>query len=258
MHKPKHTLRVSNGSTQQNQKKDNKMKYYTTQNRLNDDGTFNARVVTNKTYTEDELIDKILRKRNIVSRPDLRGVISALKETIVEIVSEGNGLNLPWLKLSYSMKGNFATDDAVRNPDSHPLEINVNAGKLLTEILPEIKLERVTHPDFSPRILHFNDGISKTTDSKLTPGGVFNITGERLRIGGTQIKNLGLYLLAQDGTETKVEVLLHNDPSYLVGQLPDQLPSGNYKLVVKTQLGSNNQKITEVRTGTSSFSLKVA
>ena len=234
------------------------MKYYTTENKLTGDGSFNARVVTDKNYTEDELIDKMLKKRNIVSRPDLRGVISALKETVLEIVSEGNGLNLPWLKLSYSMKGNFDADDAARNPDRHPLEINTNAGKLLTDILPQVKMERVTHPDFSPRILHFTDGVSETTDSQLTPGGVFDLTGERLRIGGPIPNNVGLFLRAQDGTETKVDVLLRNDPGYLSGQVPNALAAGTYQIVVKTQLGTNNQRVTEVRTTTSSFSLTVA
>jgi hypothetical protein len=68
------------------------MKYYTTENKLTNDGSYSARVLANRTYTEDELIDKMLRKRNIVSKPDLRGVMSALKETIVEIVEEGSNL----------------------------------------------------------------------------------------------------------------------------------------------------------------------
>ena len=78
------------------------MKYYTTENKLTDDGSFSARVLIDIAYNEDELIDKMLRKRNITSKPDLRGVMSALKETIVEIVEEGNGLNLSWLKLGRS------------------------------------------------------------------------------------------------------------------------------------------------------------
>ena len=56
------------------------MKYYTTENRLTEDGSYSARVLVEKTYTENELVNKMLLKRNIVSKPDLRGVISALKE----------------------------------------------------------------------------------------------------------------------------------------------------------------------------------
>jgi hypothetical protein len=233
------------------------MKYYTTENKLTGDGKFTARVITDKNYTEDELIDKMLRKRNIVSRPDLRGVISALKETVVEIVREGNGLNLPWLKIGYSMKGNFDTPDTVRSPDRNPLEINANAGAMLTDVLSEVRPERVSVPDFGPRILRFTDGVSETSNSQMTPGGVFSIIGERLRIDGRQPGTFGLYLQAEDGTETRVDVLLRNDPAYLSGQLPSTLASGTYQLVVKTQIGASNQFVVDVRTSTSSFSLTV-
>ena len=153
------------------------MDYYLIPNTLAKDGSYIARLVADKSYTEDELIDRMLRKRNIVSRPDLETMIDAMKETLDEIVKEGKGLNLPWLKLSYGMKGIFATSDTTQNPTDHPLEISVTAGALLTKSAPEIQLQRITPPDFSPRIKRFTDGISKTVDSLLTPGGVFKITG---------------------------------------------------------------------------------
>jgi uncharacterized protein (TIGR03437 family) len=91
----------------------------------------------------------------------------------------------------------------------------------------------------------------------MTPGGVFSIIGERLRIDGRQPGTFGLYLQAEDGTETRVDVLLRNDPAYLSGQLPSTLASGTYQLVVKTQIGASNQFVVDVRTSTSSFSLTV-
>ena len=88
------------------------MQYYTIENKLTGGGNYTARVIVNKIYTEDEVIDKLLRKRNLVSKPDLRGVMSALKDTFVDIVREGNGMNLSWMKLNFSMKGNFQTANA--------------------------------------------------------------------------------------------------------------------------------------------------
>ena len=54
-------------------------------------------------YTKKEFIDKVLSKRNIISRPDLEGVIATIEETLVEIIAEAKGLNLSWLKLSYGI-----------------------------------------------------------------------------------------------------------------------------------------------------------
>ena len=233
------------------------MKYYTTENKLTNDGSYTARVLVDKTYDEDELIDAILETRNIVSKPDLKGVFAAMRETIIRIVKRGDGLNLSWLKLGYSMRGRFSSQEAVRDPDRQPLEINVNAGAELTDVLPEVSLERITVPDFSLRILRFYDSESNTTNEKATPGEMFTIGGERLRIGGSQSDRVGLYLRDQDGVETKVEKLLKNEPVYISGRLPDTLVSGTYRIVVKTQVGSNNQLLTELRIGSSNFSLTV-
>jgi hypothetical protein len=38
------------------------------------------------------------------------------------------------------MKGNFDTPDTVRSPDRHPLEINTNAGAMLTDLLLEVSI----------------------------------------------------------------------------------------------------------------------
>jgi hypothetical protein len=155
------------------------------------------------------------------------------------------------------MEGRFETAETVRDPDRHPLKINLNAGDLLNDILDKVRLERIIAPDFSPRIISFTDAISQTTKSVATPGGIFKVTGERLRIGGRRPEEVGLYLRAGDGTETRVEVLLDNEPGVIVGQLPDTLATGSYKLVVKTQVGSGGQYINEVRTGASLFPLTV-
>lgn len=234
------------------------MDYYLIPNTLANDGSYIARPVVKGTYTEAELIDKILSKRNIISKPDLEAIIAALKETLAEIIKEGKGLNLPWLKLSYSIKGTFATDDSPRNAIDHPLEITVKAGALLTDTAPKIKLKRIISPDFGPRIGRFTDGISKTVNSQLTPGGIFEIIGERLRIDGNDSSAIGLYLQAQDGTETRIDILMRNDPCCVNGQLPDDLAPGDYKLVLKTQVGANVSRfVSDVREGISAFTLKV-
>ena len=234
------------------------MNYYLIPNTLTNDGSYLARLVADKSCTEGDLIDRMLSKRNIASRADLETITTLMNETLVELIKEGKRLNLPVLKLGYGMKGTFATPDAAHNATDHPLEISINPGALLTEAVTEIKLKRVTPPDFGPGIERFSDSISKTVNSLLTPGGIFKITGRRLRIEGRDADAIGLYLRAEDGVETKVEVLLDNKPRKISGQLPADLPSGAYQLVVRTQVTtSGNRFVHDVRTGISSFSLTV-
>ena len=105
--------------------------------------------------------------------------------------------------------------------------------------------------------MSFTDAVSRTTKSVATPGGTFKVIGDRLRIGGRRSEDVGVYLRDGDGTETKVEVLMDNEPGVINGQLPDTLSTGDYKLAVKTQLGVGGQYLNEVRAGISSFTLTV-
>ena len=234
------------------------MDYYLIPNKLADDGSYIARIVAGKSYTESELIDLILSERNILSRPDLECALTALEEAIVKIVQEGNSLNLPWVKLGYGMKGRFATIDTKRNPDDHPLELNVKAGSLLTDAVAEVRLIRIHTPDFGSRIVRFIDYQSQTSNTKLTPGGMFEIIGERLRIAGDQPDEIGLYVRDQNSKKTRVPTLLKNEPACLCGKLPDDLAPGVYQVVICTQVGtSSNRFLKEARTSVSNFNLEV-
>ena len=234
------------------------MDYYLIPNTLADDGSYIARVVAGKSYTENDLIDLILSERNMISRPDLECAMAALEEAIVKVVQEGNSLNLSWVKLGYGMKGRFAAIDTKRKPDDHPLEISVKAGSLLADAVAAVKLIRINTPDFGSHMVRFVDYQSQTSNTKLTPGGVFEIIGERLRIDGDQPDEIGLFVCDQNSKKTRVPSLLDNEPSHLSGTLPDDLAPGVYQVVICTQVGtSGNRFLKEARTTVSNFDLTV-
>ncbi len=234
------------------------MNYYLIPNTLADDGSYIARVVSGKVYTQGDLIDLILSERNIISRPDLEAMMAAQEEAIVKIVREGNSLHLPWVRFSYGMKGRFAKIGAKRNPDEHPLELNFQAGSVLKDTVSAVELKRIHAPNFGARMIRFVDYQSQTSNTKLTPNGMFEIIGERLRIGGDQLDEIGLYLRDRNLKETKVSQLLDNEPTHINGKLPADLAPGIYKVVIRTQVGtSGNRFLKEARTSVSNFDLTV-
>jgi hypothetical protein len=48
----------------------------------------------------------------------------------------------------------------------------------------------------------------------------------------------GVYFVAVDGTETKVEVIGHNRPSNLTFIIPQTLAAGDYTVLVKSKTGN--------------------
>ncbi|MDR8392506.1 DUF4469 domain-containing protein [Aliifodinibius sp. S!AR15-10] len=69
--------------------------------------------------------------------------------------------------------------------------------------------------------------------------------GELLKID-PEDPDQGLFLVASDGAETKVEEFVENSPSKLGFRVPEGLASGEYTMEVRAKLHNTN----ELRVGT--------
>ena len=209
------------------------MKYYLSENRLTDEANYTARVLTERTINQDELIEKMLSKRNLVSKTDIVAVLNSYYEEIIESIEEGDNINLPIVKIGYSISGVFETEEDSFNPDIHKLHVNLNSGKLINEVKEDIPLQKITAPITSTLINNCKDITSQTTNTTITSNGLFELNGVRLKVEGDK-EEVGLYFVAENGTETKVQYLAQNGYKKVIGQVPT-LATGTYKIRIKTQ-----------------------
>ncbi|WGH76673.1 DNA-binding domain-containing protein [Tenacibaculum tangerinum] len=230
------------------------MKYYLTENMLTEESNYSARILTERTINQEELIEKMLRKRNLVSKTDIVAVLNSFYEEIIESIEEGDNINLPIVNISYSITGVFQTEEDSLNPDIHKLHVNLNSGKLINEIKEDIPLQKITAPITSTVINNCKDITSQTTNTTITSNGLFELNGLRLKIEGDK-EEIGLYFVAADGTETKVQYLAQNGYKKLIGQAPS-LAAGAYKIRIKTQATyTAGVYLKEVRISESSFTV---
>ncbi|OGB67431.1 MAG: hypothetical protein A2Y94_10395 [Caldithrix sp. RBG_13_44_9] len=80
----------------------------------------------------------------------------------------------------------------------------------------------------------------------MTRGGIGQITGHRLKFDPEDTKQ-GIFLVAEDGTETRITMVGVNKPSQLMFSIPSSLPAGNYTLEVRVIFSSKlrSGKLTE-------------
>lgn len=102
-----------------------------------------------------------------------------------------------------------------------------------------------------PTIKKIEDLSSKTTNDKLTPGGLLNGEGQRSKIAGEEGDTVGFFFFnSETQTETAVPQtsLSRNDPSYFSFLIP-QLTDGTYYLEVATRFtsGRSNSLLKEIR-----------
>ncbi|CAL2085478.1 conserved protein of unknown function [Tenacibaculum sp. 190524A02b] len=233
------------------------MKFYLTENKLTEETNYTARVLVERTVNQEELIDKMLSKRNLVSKTDIVAVLNSYHEEMIECIEDGDTLNLPFFNLSYSISGVFDDEGDGFNPEKHKLHVNINSGKLINEVKENIPLQKVAAPITNTFISGFKDYTSNTTNTSLSSNGLFEIMGTRLKVDGDD-PNVGLYFVKEDGTETKVQILVENRYRKLIGQVPI-LEAGTYRIRIKTQAtSSNGVYLKDIREADASFTLEVS
>jgi hypothetical protein len=122
----------------------------------------------------------------------------------------------------------------------HKLNINLTKGILLREAERKVKFEKTNNPAPLPQIQEIKDSVSGNVNEKLTTGGVVEVRGYNLKIEGTD-DSCGLWFVAENGAQTKAEVIVENKPSKIIAMIPT-LPNGNYQVKVATQY-SNSMRL---------------
>ena len=231
------------------------MKYYLMENKLTEEDNYSARVQVEVSHNLDGIINLILDRRNVMSRTDLVAAFNAFFETVQGCIERGESINLPLFNMGYSISGVFDDDDDTYDAARHRLKVNLNDGLLITKAIENIKLTKVEAHDTEPDIKNFKDTASNTVNQTLTPGSIFELTGNRLKIVGDEALT-GLFFVAEDGSETRVSLIAQNSYKKLIAQAP-KLPPGTYRLRLRTQNTGGKHLTKEPKESTSAFILTV-
>jgi hypothetical protein len=190
-----------------------------------------------RVYTFDEILQRITLRYTGLTPTQLLAASKELFEEICMIVENGDGVNTPIVNIYPGMTGvyNGATDSF--DPKRHRCRANLTAGKQLNAAVKKIKTEKIVVPESLPYILEVKDIVSDSVDDSLTPGGVIQLRGSKLKLVPA-IPEDGIYLTEENGAVTKLAVLVENKPARLMAMIPADLPQGIYTLTVKTSAAS--------------------
>ena len=233
------------------------LKYSLTENLLTaqpDD--YHARPQEVSSHYLESIISQMLEKGSTVTRADILAVLNNFFEVAGSITASGETINTDLFKTGLSISGVFDGAGDTFDKSRHSIRVNTNAGKVLKDALAKIQVEKTTAPESIPYILEVKDSVSGSVNDQITSAGVLEITGSLLKIDGDHAAN-GVYLVAADGTKTKVPTLVENKPARLFVILP-ALTAGEYTLQVTTQYNGGGSGLKNPRTGTFSKPLTVA
>ncbi|MBI9060659.1 MAG: DUF4469 domain-containing protein [Marinilabiliaceae bacterium] len=213
-----------------------------------------AQVQNVKSHDIDSVVARMLERGSTITKTDILAVLEMFFDEVTKITREGETVNLPIFNTRLSVSGVFSGATDSYDASRHAVKVNVNAAKLLTEALRQVKTQKVATKEVQPMVLEVKDSISQSVNDTLTSGGVVEITGSMLKIEG-EAPQTGIYFVDEDNTAHAVTTIVDNKPGRLIAIVPT-LDSGTYHLQIKTQYNGGGG-LKEPRTGTFNKSLTV-
>jgi hypothetical protein len=198
-----------------------------------DPNDYRARVVNVRTYTQSEIIDRIMGIGAGLTRSDILSVIEAEKQVLAAIIAEGGAVNTELFSASPSIQGVF-TPDAEAEP--HTVRITCAPVRPCGTPSSALRLRKVTVPPTGTIIEAVTDIKTGSVNGALTPDRDLRVTKSKLKISGNDPDNGVYFVSVGDGTRIKVDPsdIVENNPRTLVVVIP-ALASSIYHLQIATQ-----------------------
>lgn len=211
-----------------------------------------ARVSTNVTLTEEDIIKACLRRGTTLTEPDLRATINLLFTVITDEVADGNSVVTRLANIRPSITGVFSSITDTFDSSRHSKRATLSAGSMLYNKMQEAKVEKIASGIPSPDLQEFLNVKSGTTNDLLTPGSIGQLVGSELKFNPENAEE-GIYLTHEAGTETKVTELAIRTEGKLMFTIPSGLATGGYQIEVRKGYG----KAASIRTGTLQKQLQI-
>lgn len=192
----------------------------------------------------NDIIKQITVHGSIMKETECVAVINAYWDAIGENIENGIGFSSRQINITPRAGGVFGSSEDYFDEGRHWKDVTISAGVKLKKNINNMKVKIVRSLPNLPSVKSFFDIQTQTSNQKITPGHMADITGDMLKIQG---ENAGVFFINKDsGHEFAVERIHGNLPKKLTIIIPEDLIPGFYKLEVRTHI--NRSK--EIRTGT--------
>jgi len=211
-----------------------------------------ARVVHDKTRYVPDIVELMLIRGTGLSKQDMNAVLDLFFEVVANEVASSNKVITPIAKYGASITGVFTDVADSFDPARHAAGGTVSAGDLLNLKVRAASKEKILQAAPQPFILQIRDVESTTANSKLSPGGIVEISGEELKFDKTQTDE-GVFLLGA-ADPIRIATYYKVTQGLIVFTVPATLPVGSYTLEVRRAYTNARA----IRKGTSEDALLVS
>ena len=185
------------------------------ENQLTSDPNDYMAVTTNAiSLGQDAVVQLMLKRGSTLTETDILAVLKMEREVICEQAAMGNNITTPLFNLSLSIKGVFNGIDDSYDPSRHTVKLNLTPGTELGKAVASVKTQKVRAEKVHPVIDQLIDVATGGVNDQLSPGSLARLRGSYLKYD-TADPQQGIFFIAPDASETRVEVISLNKPGEL-------------------------------------------
>ncbi len=206
----------------------------------------------------EELVRRIAENNTTLTQADTLACMDVMEDVVLELLADGKRVRTPFGMLFLAASGTVAERDTPFTPHNsasgHTLHLRFRENRQFSERAAElaaVNREESKEPE-TPVIYDITDGFDEP-QAAYQCGAVMKITGVRLGFDEAQ-NDEGVFFAASDGTQYRTDKIIHNKPSLLIIQVPDNLPAGTYTVQVSARCSGSKT----VRTGRSDTAVAVS
>lgn len=224
---------------------ENQLPFALFENKLTSDpDDYTAQVQSVGTVNNDDLIAEMTSRGSTLTAAEARSFLEEYELALKKKLLAGYAVNTPLFNISPSIVGVFNGRDDSFDPSRHTVRINITPGVKLRAMeagFSPVKNESIKP---APVPMDYKDVATGLTNQVITPGGVGQLSGNRLNFDEADATQ-GIFLIGADNTAVRVTTMVHHKPALLIFMVPTGLAGGNYHIEVRA--AAKNSK--DVRTG---------
>ncbi|MDR1468658.1 MAG: DUF4469 domain-containing protein [Spirochaetaceae bacterium] len=224
------------------------------------EGEFIARTVNEKTLTDGEVCVAAKERGGYTgSLDDLNEHIAIFLREVAHQLCDGFGVNFGGLFTVYpNVGGVFENEYDPLDKEKHKVNFHFRTLHALRKLADRIEVISEGLAETAGYIAEITDVTTGLVNDVVTKGGIFMITGDKIRVAG-KASETGVIFFTPGNPNVSIKVaanLAVNDPSKIIGTVPELLPGKNWYVEVRTNFsGSPTRPLKEVRTIRSKFTV---
>ncbi len=197
---------------------------------------YTASVTPTRTVTLSDVVKRMVAQGSSITSADIFSTFDNFQKAIESLLLEGANINLPFGNYSTSIKGVFKGAGDSFDPTRHQINPVINPSNELRQIYSQgVTTKKLESTEILPNLVEYKDFNSGATNSTVTPGGMAQIMGHRLKFEDDD-EQQGIFIINQDNNSQKVAVVGENKPSRLMFMLPADLEKGEIQIEVRAKI----------------------